>query len=206
MNPNLTPASRQIEAMLDSGRTNPLDEFMRQQSLRQLEMSGAVPSNYDIFAVRRNDQVGDEVFGPKCLHVGHYSEEALYGIAGSPLLRFRAAIQDLKSRAEKASSADPGNVEYGHQVSLVWAEVSRLKGFMGSSPVISEIVAELRTARFQFLGKEVPISVMRALFSALSFVTESKHLDTTLVDRIVDVLEEGGIDSLAPDVLRDPNG
>lgn len=44
--PNLTPTSRQIEALLDSGKKNPLDDFVRQESLRQIEASGAAPSSY----------------------------------------------------------------------------------------------------------------------------------------------------------------
>jgi len=204
--PTPPPTSRQIEALLDSGKKNPLDDFVRQESLRQVEASGAAPSSYDIFAVRRNDQLGDEVFGPKRLHVGSYSEQALYGIVGSHVLRFRSAIQDLKGRAEKAASADPAEVEYGHQVALVWAEVGRLKEFIGSSPVISEIVAELRTARFQFLGKDTPTTVIKAISSALSLVTHAKRLDESLVDRVVEVLEAAEIDSLAPDALRNPHG
>ncbi len=202
----LSPVARQIERQLDSGEKNPLDDFLRQESQRQVEASGSIPSNYDIFAVRRNPQLGDEVFGPKRLHVGTYSEETLYGAAGSPVVRFRSAIQALKVRAEKVRSASPEEVEYGHQATLLWAEVGRLKEFLGTSPVISEIVAELRTARFQFLGKDTPPAVIHAIASASRLVAEAKRLDTALVDRIIEVLEDGGIDSLAPDALRDSCG
>jgi len=84
--------------------------------------------------------------------------------------------------------------------------VGRLKEFIGSSPVISEIVAELRTARFQFLGKDTPTTVIKAISSALSLVTHAKRLDESLVDRVVEVLEAAEIDSLAPDALRNPHG
>jgi len=137
---------------------------------------------------------------------GTYSEEALYGAAGSPLARFRAAIQALKARAESTASMRPEEVEYGHQAALVWAEVGRLKEFIGISPVISEIVAELRTARFQFLGKDTPPPAMEAVASAFNFVAEAKRLDLPLVDRIVKALERGGIDSLAPEALCNPDG
>src|SRR6266571_4872941 len=144
----LSQTSRQIEALLDSGEKNPLVDFLRQESSHQIEAKGAVPSNYDIFAIRRNDQFGDEIFGPKRLHVGTYSEETLYGAAGNPVVRFRSVIQALKVRVERTASVSPEELEYGHQAALVWAEVGRLKEFIGTSSVVSEIVAELRTARF----------------------------------------------------------
>ncbi len=100
----------------------------------------------------------------------------------------------------------PEEVEYGHQAALVWAEVGRCKEFIGISPVISEIVAELRTARFQFLGKDTPPRAIQAVALALSFAAEAKRFDTPLVDRIVKALEDGGIDSLAPDALRNSDG
>jgi hypothetical protein len=205
-NQTLSPASRQIEALLDNGGKNALMDFLRQESLRQVEASGSVASNYDIFAVRRNEQLGDEIFGPKSLHVGTYSEEALYGAAGSPIVRFRSAIQALKVRAERTTSMNVQEVEYGHQVALVWAEVGRLKEFIGVSPVISEIVAELRTARFQFLGKDTPTRAMESVASGLSLVIEAKRFDASLVDRLVETLERGGIDSLGPDALRNSDG
>jgi hypothetical protein len=71
---------------------------------------------------------------------------------------------------------------------------------------LSEIVAELRTARFQFLGKDTPPMTIRAMALALRLVTDAKRLDAGLLDRVVGVLEEGGIDSLALDSMRDPNG
>jgi len=202
----LTPSARKIESLLDGSGSSHLDDFLWQEASRELEAKGFAPSNYDVFAVRRNDQAGSEVFGPKHLHVGTYSEEALYGAAGSPLVRFRAAIQALKVHAESAASMKPEEVEYGHQVALLWAEVGRFQEFIGISPVISEIVAELRTARFQFLGKDTPLTAMQAVASALSLVAEARRFDVPLVDRIVKALEHGGIDSLAPDALRDSDG
>src|SRR5882672_5386170 len=199
---NLSSAARHIESLL-SGEDSDLLKFLRQEAGRQVEAKSSVPSNYDVFAIRRNDQLGDEIFGPKRLHVGTYSEEVLYGAAGSPVARFRSAIQSLRIRVEKAATANPEEVEYGHEVALVWAEVGRLKEFMAASPVISEIVAELRTARFQFLGKDTPPAAMQAIMSALGLVAEAKRLDTLLVDRVVEALEAVGIDSLGPDVLRD---
>jgi hypothetical protein len=202
----LSPAAQQIESLLDSSELTPLDDFLRQESQRQIEATHCSPSHYDVFAVRRNPQLGEEIFGPKRLHIGNYSEETLYGAAGSPVARFRSAIRALKARADKVRSVDPEQVEYAHQSTLLWAEVGRLKEFIGASPVISEVVAEFRTARFQFLGKDTPPAAVHAMASALRLVAEAKRLDTMLVDRVVEVLEEGGIDSLAPDCLRNSRG
>ncbi len=202
----LSPIARQIESQLDGSGNSHLNAFLRQESSHKVEAKGFAPSNYDVFAVRRNDRAGNEVFGPKNLLVGNYSEEALYGAAGSAVVRFRSAIQALKVRAEGASSVTSEDVEYGHQIGLVWAEVGRLKEFIGTSPAISEIVAELRTARFQFLGTDTPLVTMAAVASALRLVAEAKRFDESLVDRVVEALERGGIDSLVPDALRDSDG
>ena len=202
----LSPAAQQIETLLDSSESNSLNDFLRQESQRQIEATNSSPSNYDVFAVRRNPQFGDEIFGPERLHIGNYSEETLYGAAGSPVARFRSAIRALKSRADKVESLDPEQVEYGHQSAILWAEVGRLKEFIGTSPVISEVVAEFRTGRFQFLGKDTPPATIKAMASALRLLAEAKRLDTALVDRVVEVLQDGGIDSLAPDSLRDSHG
>lgn len=204
--PALSPQARRVESLLESSEPNPLDDLLRQESQRKVEAIGCVRSSYDVFAVRRNPQHGDEVFGPKTFHVGTYSEEMLYGAAGSPLVRFRSAIQALKSRAEQAGAANPEDIEYTHQSTLLWAEVGRLKEFIGMSPVVSEIVAEFRTARFQFLGKDTPPAVIRAVAAAFRLIAGAKRFDTALVDRVVEGLEEGGIDSLAIDALRDSHG
>jgi hypothetical protein len=202
----LSPIARQIEEQLESSEPSPLSDFLRQESLHRIEARSYSPSNYHIFAVRRHPQLADEVFGPKQIHVGDYSEEMLYGAVGTPFTRLQAAIRNLIPRAEKVDSLDPSQVEYSHQVTLFWAEIGRLKEFIGTSPAISELVAELRTARFQFLRKDSPPKVIRALACVFRLITEAQRLDTHLVDRIVGVLEEGGIDSLAPDSLRDSNG
>jgi hypothetical protein len=119
------------------------------------------------------------------------------------MARFRFAIQSLKARAERTASLTPEDVEYGHEAAILWAEIGRLKEFIGNSSVVSELVAELRTARFQFLGKDTPAPTTQALASALRLVAEAKRFDTLLVDRVVEALEKGGFDPLAPDALRD---
>ena len=202
----LSPAARQIETQFEQRNSNQLQNYLKDETARHLESKGLSPSEYDVYLVRRNQLAGDDVVGPKALHAGRYAEDLLYGAGGSPIARFRSAVQALKVRAEKTGSVSSEDVEYGHQAALVWSDVGRLKEFMGTSPVITEIVAELRTARFQFLGKDTPPTAIQAVASALHLVAEAKRLDTALVDRVVETLDAGGIDSLAPDVLRDSCG
>lgn len=198
-----TPTGQRVETLLESGDPNRLDDYLRQESQQRIEAVGSSPSQYDIFVVRRNRQLGDEVFGPKQLHVGTYSEEILYGAAGSPLARFRSAIQALWNRAARAQIVGPQEVEYGHQTALLWAEIGRLKDFVGTCAAVSEIVAEFRTARFQFLGKDTPVEVLQALARALRLVVEASRFDAALADQVAELLQAGGIDSLAVDALRD---
>src|SRR6266536_1993462 len=178
---SVSSTCRQIEALLDSPERNPLVDFLGQELARRIEASGSIPSNYDIWAVRRNDEVGDEIFGPNQVLVGTYSEDALYGAAGSPVMRFRSDLQNIKSRAERIASLSSDDVEYVHEVALIWADVGRLKDFLGTSAVISEIVAELRTLRFQFLRKDTPKTIIQALVSALSLIADAKRFDSSLV-------------------------
>ena len=202
---SLSPAARQIEAQLeqrDYNPLNPLQVFLKDETHRSLESRGLPWSDYDVYVVRRNKLAGEEVFGPKTLHAGEYSEELLYGATGSQSVRFRSAVQALCANAQRASFLNAADTEYGHQVALVWAELGRLKEFMGTSPEISELVAELRTARFQFLGTDTPPATMKAVASALRLIAEAPRLDPELVDRVVAEMEAGGVDSLAPDTAR----
>lgn len=118
---------------------------------------------------------------------------------------FRTAIRDLASIAERAASLLPDNIEYAHQVSLFWAGVGRLKDYLGISNSISELVSELRTARFQFLGKDTPPQLMQAMVKAFETVEQAKCYDEALVDDVVSLLEQAGVDSFAPDQLRSGN-
>ena len=118
------------------------------------------------------------------------------------MTRFRSAIQALALRAQSTSALDPGQNEYGHQASLFWAEVGELKEFLGLSPTVSEIVAEFRTARFQFLGIDTPAAAMEAVSIALKLVADAKQIDSELVDEMVEILEGGGVDPLGQDRLR----
>jgi len=204
--PTISPAARQIESQFEQPRTNPLQAFVRDDTARRLEAKNLAPSNYELYAVRRNQLAGDEVLGPKTLHVGSYSEDVLYGAIGSETTRFRSAIKALAAAAGKVAAFDPDSVEYGHQATLFWADAGKAKDFIGTTAVISEIAAELRTARFQFLAKDTPGEFMSAMAKALHLVAEAKRLDEALVDRFVETLEAAGFDSFAPDALRETRG
>lgn len=201
---NLSAAAQQIEAQLGQRNINPLQTFLRDETGRSLESKGLSHSEYDVYLVRRNKLAGEEVIGPKTLHTGKYSEDVLYGVTGSRLVSFLFAVRALGSRAETATT-NQDETEYGHQVALVWTEVGRLKEFLGASPVVSELVAEFRTARFQFLGIDTPRPTMKALSAALHLVANAQRFDTSLVDRVVEAMEAGGIDPLAQDSTRDSN-
>jgi hypothetical protein len=204
--PTVSPAARQIESEFEQRGPNYLHSFFRDEGARQLEEKNLSPSDYEHYLVRKNQLAGDEVLGPKTLHAGRYSEEFLYGAAGSDTARFRSAIKALTATAEKVAASDPEAVEYGHWAALFWADVGRLKDFLGATNVITEIAAELRTARFQFLGKDTPLDFMRAVARALRLVADAKRLDEALVDLFVETLEAAGFDSFAPDALRDCHG
>lgn len=194
--------AEKIESQFGSSQPSHLKSFVRQQTLQKIESKGSEPGQYDIYAIRKDANLGDEILGPTPLHVGRFSEKALYGAAGSPVMHFRSSIQELKNQAERAASFDQESIDYGYHAALVWANVGRLKDFIGASPIITEIVAELRTARFQFLGKDTPVAAMQALAEGLALVAKAPRLDSLLVDKLVNILEKGGIDSLAQDALR----
>jgi len=191
---------------------------------------GISPSYYDLYLVRRNALAGNEILGPKQFHVDQFSEttlgglavpsgampsgagrsenasypaQLLYGLEGSNLARFRSALKDLVARAEKAAREEPFGVEYTHRVTLFWADIANLKNFVGASPEVTEIVAELRTARFQFLRKDTPPKVMQALAEAVKLISDAPWLDSALIDRMVEIVEAGGVDSMAQDATRD---
>ena len=91
-------------------------------------------------------------------------------------------------------------------MTLFWAEVGGLKKYLGTSVTVSEIVAELQTARFQMLRKDTPITFIRAIARGLEFVTKPNNLDSVKVDQMVQAFEAGGFDSLAPEALRKSDG
>ncbi len=171
----------------------------------ETEWERAVRAPEDILGLR-NQLPWELLAVPRALRTGAYSAEILYGEVGSDVARFRSTIKLLAGRASKIATLDPEEVEYGHQAALFWAEIGKVKEFIGTTPAISEIAAELRTARFQVLGKDTPPIAMKAVATALLLIAEAKRLDEPLVDRFVETLEAGGFDSFAQDALRDSRG
>lgn len=165
---------------------------------------------YKIYAVRSHPTVGSEIFGQKtAVLLGNYTERDLYGAGlGNPTIAFKSALGLLKDRADRLARLDPDDpdtAEYGHQAALFWADVGALKSFIGISPVVTELVAELRTLRFQFLRKDTPSAIFQGLARALGCLPESSPWTTLDVDQFVETLEEAGYDSLAIDALRPTN-
>jgi hypothetical protein len=152
--------------------------------------------------VRRNSEQGDDIINLKNVFLSQSSLATLYGAVDSPQIRFRFAIQNLKDTASSAQAAAPDSSEYVHQVNLLWSKITGLKEFFGTSPVIDEIVAELRTARFQHLRKDTPPIVVSSINRALEHLLQAQRFDDLLTDQIAEILESSGIDSLAIDSHR----
>ncbi len=136
----------------------------------------------------------------------NYTDELLYGPGGRPHWEFQTAIRTLATSADQIVLMNPLEIEYPHRMTLFWAEVGGMKRYLGVSVVISEIVSELQTARFQMLRKDTPITFIRAIARGLEFVTKPNNLDSVMVDQMVQAFEAGGFDSLAPEALRKSDG
>lgn len=88
----------------------------------------------------------------------------------------------------------------------MWSEIGQLKDFFKITDEIDELVAALRTARFQFLRRDTPPEVAGALAEVLEWMAQSVRVDVTLVDRVVDRLEAVGVDPFAQDAEARANG
>ena len=198
----ISPTAARLENLLSQKSGNSLQDFSREVAHDFVLGKNLSPSDFSLFIVRNTKGVGDEIFGPKPLQVAKYTESELYGASGSSSARFRTALLACAARARQASGTGGEDVEYGHQATLLWAEVGRLKEFVGLTPDVSGMVAALRTARFQYLGKDTPPTAVKAIADAIGLVVEAARWDEALVDRFVDILELGGFDSFAPDALR----
>jgi hypothetical protein len=198
----LSPSARQVEARLLLGTSGHLNAFTTQQAIQQLEKKGLSISEYELIARRRN-AAGDATFGPMHLNVGVYSERELYGASGSLIPRFRSTILDLAEKAQSICLLDPTEIEYAHRTALFWSDVSNLKVFLGTSSAISELVAEFRTARYQVIGKDTPVNLVKAVGKALDLVSTAARFDSDLVDSVIDTMEDGEFDSFAPNAFSD---
>ena len=192
----------EFDQLLDSPGDNSAKQRIRELA-RLSPMAQQLPAaSYDVFTVRRNSDSDAEIFSQKNVLLGTYRGEDLYGTDGSRIVAFKSALQGLRLRVEQILKIDAESVEYAHQVSLLWSDVGHLKDFLGTSPEITELVAELRTARFQFLRRDTPVAMLDSMAKALRFVGDSPRWNAEMVDRFVEILEEAGFDSLAIDGLR----
>ena len=198
----LSSHDSKMEHLLAQSGSNPVQRFVSKQAQTRVESLSASPSSYDLYVVRKNPQAGGEIFGPARIHVGTYSTDELYGPTGSRLQQFRDAISALARHAATIVQLDGDSLEWAHQCTLFWVELGTLRTFLGTSATLSEIIAELRTARFQYLGKDTPVTAMKAMANALGLLVDAPRWDGALVDRFIDILESGGFDSLAPEALR----
>ena len=203
LSPRAQVLEKQWEEPGDNRYKRQLPELAALSPVAQQAPSGT----YNLYMVRNHPEAGSEIFGPKTLHLGKYSEADLYGSSsGSPVIAFKSALAALKDQAARIGQLDEDTLECGHQATLFWADVGALKTFIGVSPVITEIVTELRTARFQFLRRDTPPSIFKALETALGlFLDSARWEDPSAVDQFVEILEKAGYDSLVIDALRDSN-
>jgi len=192
----------EFDQLLDSPGDNSAKQRIRELA-RLSPMAQQLPAaSYDVFTVRRNSDSDAEIFSQKNVLLGTYRGEDLYGTDGSRIVAFKSALQGLRLLVEQILKIDAESVEYAHQVALLWSDVGHLKDFLGTSPEITELVAELRTARFQFLRRDTPVAMLDSMAKALRFVGDSPRWNAEMVDRFVEILEEAGFDSLAIDGLR----
>lgn len=202
----LRPKAAALEKLFAAPASGTFLESLKRDASRQLADEGLVASNYELYAVRSNVQSGSEIFGPHKLHLGAYDEDALYGKHTSPAFRFRDAVKRLAAHAQRCTNLSEDPLEFAHQVVLLWSEIGQLKDFLGVADEIDELVAALRTARFQFLRNDTPSNVVVALAEALGWIVQTPVLDVTFVDRVGDRLEAAGIDTFAQDADIGANG
>lgn len=203
MNPRqVTSKAQHVEQHFDSPGTNLLKEFIDQEKSVALEAKGLMASHYKLVAVRTNDAAGSEIFSPKNVYIGDYPEDLMYGATSSPLPQFQSAIRALFAKARKIETLEQDDIEYSYQVTLFWSDLAKLTKFIGLSAHVSEIIAELLTARYQFLGKDTSKSAMGAISNALGIATEAKRFDSSVSEKMADALEAGGMDPLVLDSLR----
>ena len=82
---------------------------------------------------------------------------------------------------------------------LLWSEMGQLKDFLEITGEIDELVAAWRTLRFQFICRDTPPEVIRALGDTLEWVSRAINIDVALVDRVIDRLEKAEADTFALD-------
>lgn len=202
----LSTKASALESMLAKAGTGEVIKSLQRDTSRQLADRGITASNYDIYAIRSNRQAGDEIYGPHKVHVGSYDEEMLHGRHTTLAFRFRDAVKRVSAHAQEAAHLAGDPVDFAHRTVLLWSEISQLKDFLTASDEIDELIAGLRTARFQFLRHDTPPEVVSALADVLSWIVQAPVLDLQLVDRVLDRLDAAGIDAFAQDSPAEGHG
>lgn len=188
--------AQQIESLLESDMPNPLQAFVQQEKVSVLESKGIQPSGYKLVALRENEAAGPEIFSLKHVEIGNYTEETMWGAAVSPLPRFRSTVTALAEKAASASEFDETGVEYGYQMTALWAAIGKLKDFLGLNPRVSQLVALLLAAKVQFQKKDTPLAAARALANSLRLISAAARYDSSAVIASAKALRAGGIDCL----------
>lgn len=183
------PTGLRLEKMLDARQRNPLKEFLSTQAQRSVPAEARRTSEFDHYLVQKRADGTNDAF-----RLDSYSEEELYGIAGSPILRFRRDVERLKQQVAAITGLEGNEIEVEHLATLLWADIGRLTGHLGASPQIDEIVANLRIARAQFVAQPTPLAVVEALSEVFAIVGRNAQLSTDAVDAALDRMEAAGID------------
>jgi hypothetical protein len=153
------------------------------------------PGSRDNFALRLRATVVTQAFGQKAAILPGICDGAAPcgpGVSNPPSA-FHLLLAQLKARADRIALLDPDEMdtaEYGHQAALFWADVVGLKGFIGTSPTVTQVVAELQKLHLQFLRKDTPPAIFQTLATALGGLIGTACWDACAVDRFVKTLEQ----------------
>ncbi|EDY15790.1 hypothetical protein CfE428DRAFT_6683 [Chthoniobacter flavus Ellin428] len=183
------PTGLRLEKMLDARQRNPLTEFLSTQAQRSVPAEALRTSKFDHYLVQKRADGTNDAF-----RLDSYSEEELYGIAGSPALRFRRDVERLKLQVAAIKELEGNEIEVEHLATLLWADIGRLTGHLGASPQIDEIVANLRVARAQFVAQPTPLAIVEALGEVFEIVVRNAQFSTDAVDEALDRMEAAGVD------------
>jgi hypothetical protein len=195
----LSPKAEHIESQFEAEKPNQLQRFAGQEAARVLESKGLSPSKYDLWAVRHNEQAGQEILKPRNVAIGSYTEDFMFGAAISALPQFRSAIRHLSESAVNIAKLSADSSEYSYQVTIFWAAVGKLKEFLGINPLVSQFIGLFLTVKFQFRKKDTPTSAIAAVGKGLQLVADAKRYDKVALMACAEAMESGGIDCFAFD-------
>ena len=186
-------------------RFGSLPSFLKSEASNVIDSKRSETSKYAMYLVRESPNTGPEIFGPTRIHGDTYTSEQLYGAVKSPIPHFRSKLRGLEAKAGEITKCEEYAAEYFYEVTLFWAEVGKLSEFLGASREVDEIITNLTTARFLFLGKDTPMAAIEAVGAAMKLATTANRITFAVADQVADVLEAAGLDLLVVDSLRDPH-